>query len=144
MIARFACISLTMAALAGCGMHQTVKPVERLGSKTVCIIDNKKAAQPIREIVQGVLVSKGYEVKVLPDGASLGDCPVTATYDGTWRYRKSFHLERADIIVYKKGTQVGSASYKVDDDPSLASQMVNGDKKIAEMAEQLFPGKAGQ
>ncbi|MDQ1920592.1 Sbal_3080 family lipoprotein [Massilia pseudoviolaceinigra] len=143
MIARLACISLALFALSGCGTHQTVKPVERLGSKTVCIIDNKKAAQPIREIFERVLVGKGYEVRVLAEGASLGECPLTATYAGTWRYLQSFHLSLADIIVYKNSRQVGSATYKVDSDSSVLSQMASGNKKIAELTEQLFPDRAG-
>ncbi|NHZ96990.1 hypothetical protein [Massilia sp. CCM 8734] len=91
-----------------------------------------------------MLVSKGDEVKLLAAGSSPQACPVTALYDRSWVNRGSFHLELSDTIIYKDGKQVGRATYKVDRDASLLSQMANGDTKIEGMAEQLFPGKAGQ
>ncbi|HEX8611804.1 MAG TPA: Sbal_3080 family lipoprotein [Telluria sp.] len=143
MFSRLACVSLALFALSGCAIHQNVKPVERFGSKTVCIVQNGNVRATFLDVYERTLSNKGYEVKRLATNASLLECPVISTYNATWRWDLAMYMSYADIIVYNNGKQAGKATYDATRGGGNPGKFIGAEKKITELVDQLFPGMAG-
>ena len=137
-------IAVALATLmTGCAIHQTVRPVGVLDTKQVCIIESPKVREGFLSSYQTALSKKGYSVKILPETASLVECPVTSTYTANWRWDLAMYLSYAEIKVYKNGAPVGSALYDSTHGGANMGKFVNAQNKIDELANQLFPGGAG-
>lgn len=143
MITRLACVSLALFALSGCAIRQTVKPVERLDSKTVCLVQNGNVRATFIDAYERALSNKGYEVKRLAPDASLLECPVISTYTATWRWDLAMYMSYAEIIVYKDAKPSGKATYDATRGGGNMGKFIGADKKITELVDQLFPRMAG-
>jgi len=142
MLTKRLCVPLLSLALAGCAITQTVRPVERVESNEVCIIENLAVRPGLLETYIRVLVGKGYIVRQLPPGAQFEYCPVTSTYTANWRWDMALYMAFADIKVYQSGQQTGQALYDARGGGANMSKFIKGEVKIAELVDQLFPGGA--
>ncbi len=143
MISRLACASLALFALSGCAIHQNVKPVAQLDSKSVCIVQNGNVRATFLDAYERALSNKGYEVKRLESGASLIACPVTSTYTANWRWDMAMYMAYAEIVVYKNAKPAGKATYDATRGGGNMGKFIGAEKKITELVDQLFPGTAG-
>jgi len=139
---RFLSALALTSLLGGCAITQNVKPVDNLAGKEICVVVNPAVSQP------GFLVAytrslneKGYMVRELPPGSSVNECPVTSTYTANWRWDLALYMAFADIKVYQNGSQVGQAVYDAMSGGANMSKFIKGDAKIAELVDQLFPGR---
>lgn len=143
MMSRLACISVALFALSGCAIQQTVKPVERFDSKTVCIVQNDNVRVTFLDAYERALSNKGYDVKRLSSDASLIECPITSTYTASWRWDLAMYMAVADISVYKNGKPAGKATYDASRGGANMGKFIGAEKKITELVDQLFPRLAG-
>jgi len=129
--------------LAGCSISQTVKPVEQLASRQVCIVENPAVTQQgFLATYRRVLIEKGYTVQLLPPSASITACPITSTYTANWRWDLALYLAYADIKVFNNGQQAGQATYDSMSGAANMGKFIRGDAKIGELVNALFPGGA--
>lgn len=135
---------LALAALPGCAIHQSVKPVERFSDKQVCVIENLSVKAGFIEAYKRALTEKGYVVKQLPSSASIIECNITSTYSANWRWDLALYMAFAEIKVYNNGKPVGEAKYDSQRGGGNMGKFIDADKKIRELVNQLFPGGAGQ
>jgi len=131
------------ASLGGCAIHQTVRPVERLEVKQICIVHNGNVREGFFESYKKALEVKGYAVRNLPADASLIECPITSTYTANWRWDLAMYMAYAEIKVYNNGKPVGEAKYDSTRGGGNMGKFIDADKKITELVNQLFPGGAG-
>jgi hypothetical protein len=143
MFYKLATASLALFALSGCAIHQTVKPVERLDSKTVCLIQNGNVRATFLDAYENALSNRGYEVKRLATDASLLSCPVMSTYTATWRWDLAMYMSYAEIVVYNNGKPAGKATYDATRGGGNMGKFIGAEKKITELVDQLFPLQAG-
>jgi hypothetical protein len=134
----------TAAALSGCAIHQTVKPVEQFEAKEICIVENTSVRNGFLESYRRALTNKGYLVRQLPASASLIECPITSTYTANWRWDLATYMAFAEIKVYNQAKPVGEAKYDSTRGGGNMGKFIDADKKIAELVNQLFPGGAGR
>jgi len=140
---RLSYAALISVALTGCAINQTVKPVERLESKQICIVQNPAVTQQaFLATYQRVLTEKGYVVRQLPPGSPLTACPITSTYTANWRWDLALYMAFADIKVYSNGQQFGQATYDAMGGGANMGKFIKGETKIEELVGQLFPGSA--
>jgi hypothetical protein len=135
--------TLLLAGLNGCAIHQTVKPIEKLEDKQVCIVETPSVKAGVLEAYKRALTAKGYVVKQLPQSASLVECPITSTYTANWRWDLALYMVYAEITVYNNGKPVGKATYDATRGGGNMNKFIDADKKISELVNQLFPGGAG-
>jgi hypothetical protein len=138
------CLVLSTALLAGCAIHQNVKPVARFDGNQVCIVVNPAVAQKgFLEAYTRVLAEKGYTTRQLSPGSAITDCPVTSTYTANWRWDLGLYMAYADIRVFTNGQQSGQAVYDALRGGGNMNKFIRGDAKITELVNELFPGRAG-
>jgi len=138
--------SWTLAAtalLSGCAITQNVKPVGALEAREVCVVVNAAVSQPafLTTYVR-VLNEKGYTVRQLQAGSPVTECEVTSTYTANWRWDLALYMAYAEIKVFNKGQPAGEAIYDSTRGGANMNKFVNGENKIAELVNQLFPGRA--
>ncbi|HEY1042861.1 MAG TPA: Sbal_3080 family lipoprotein [Telluria sp.] len=143
MNAKSAAIVASALALAACTIQQTVQPVTQVVSKTVCVVENTGVKPGFLEAYRRTLTGKGYQVRQLPPTAALTECPVTSTYSANWRWDMALYMEYAEINVYNNAQPVGKATYDARSGGGNMSKFIDADKKVAELADKLFPGGAG-
>jgi hypothetical protein len=131
------------AGVAGCAIHQTVRPVEKFEGKQICVIENPSVRAGFIEAYRSSLASKGYAVRQLPATAAITDCPVTSTYVANWRWDLAMYMAYAEIRVYSNGKPAGEVRYDSTRGGANMSKFIAADKKIDELVNQLFPGGAG-
>ncbi|MBK7277039.1 MAG: hypothetical protein IPI08_10940 [Betaproteobacteria bacterium] len=132
-----------LVLLQGCAIHQAVRPVERLGEQQICIIENSAVRSGFVESYKRALGAKGYVVRQLPSSASIIDCPVTSTYNATWRWDLALYMAYAEIKIFRNGAPVGEAKYDSQSGGANMAKFIDADKKIVELVNALFPGGAG-
>jgi hypothetical protein len=142
-VIKTALAAAALSALAGCAIHQTVKPVEKLEGKQICVIENPAVRAGFVEAYRNSLTAKGYAVRQLPASAAITDCPVTSTYLANWRWDLAMYMAYAEIRVFSNGKQVGEARYDSMRGGANMNKFIAADKKIDELVNQLFPGGAG-
>jgi hypothetical protein len=143
-IASSAVGSLAMVlALAGCAIQQTVRPVEKLQDRQICVIENPAVRAGFMEAYTRSLTTKGYTVRQLPPSAAITACPVTSTYTANWRWDLALYMAYAEIRVYDNGQPVGEARYDSQRGGANMGKFIAADKKIDELVNQLFRGGAG-
>ncbi len=130
---------LVSVALGGCAIHQTVKPVEGLEGRQVCIIENPAVRAGFIEAYKRSLVNKGYVVRQLPASAAMTDCPVTSTYSANWRWDLALYLAYAEIKVYRDAKPVGEAKYDSQRGGANLAKFIDAEQKVDELVNQLFP-----
>lgn len=129
--------------LVGCAIRQTVKPVDRVEGRQICVIENPAVRAGFVEAYKRSLVTKGYAVRHLPASASISDCPVTSTYLARWRWDLAMYMSYAEIKVYSGGRPAGEARYDSQGGGANMNKFIDADRKIDELVNQLFPGGAG-
>lgn len=144
MLKRIVVPVLAVAAMTGCAIHQTVKPVERFSDKQICVIENPSVKAGFIEAYKRALTAKGYVVKQLPSSASIIECNITSTYSANWRWDLALYMAFAEIKVYNNGKPTGEAKYDSQRGGGNMGKFIDADKKIEELVNQLFPGGAGQ
>jgi hypothetical protein len=136
-----ACLPLSL--LAGCAIHQNVRPVEAVGDTQVCVINNPAVRPSVLASYRRVLGDKGYTVRELPESAAITDCKVTSTYQANWRWDLAMYMHFAQFRVFIDGKEKGVATYDATRGGANMGKFIDADKKIAELINQLFPGGAG-
>lgn len=135
---------LPVVLLAGCAIHQNVRPLDALGETQVCIINNPSVRPSVMTAYQRALSDKGYTVRQLPESAAITDCRVTSTYQANWRWDLAMYMHFAQFRVFVDGKEKGVATYDATHGGANMAKFIDADKKIAELVNQLFPGGAGQ
>jgi hypothetical protein len=141
MKARLAFVALFLL-LTGCGtIQQEVKPVALSGSapREICLIENPAVRQNFLPIYKDALSQKGFTVRMLPPGASEGECPLTSTYQASWRWDLALYLAYCDLKVFRDGHLEGEAQYDSMGAMLNTSKFIDATKKIQELTDQLFP-----
>ena len=128
-------------ALAGCSIRQEVQPVVEQPEEAICIIEDPAVRSGFLSAYVQVLRERGYEVRILPKGSDLRDCPLTSTYIGFWRWDLAIYLAQARIEVFRDGRRVGQAEYDSRSGGANMKKFVNGEAKVRELAESLFPAR---
>ena len=136
-----ACLPLSL--LAGCAIHQNVRPVEAVGDTQVCVINNPAVRPSVMASYRRVLGDKGYTVRELPESAAITDCKVTSTYQANWRWDLAMYMHFAQFRVFIDGKEKGVATYDATHGGANMGKFIDADKRIAELINQLFPGGAG-
>ena len=134
---------LPLALLAGCAIHQNVRPVEATGDTQVCVINNPEVRPSVMASYTKALIDKGYTVRQLPQTAAITDCRVTSTYRANWRWDLAMYMHYAEFRVFVDGKEKGVAVYDATHGGANMNKFIDADKKIAELINQLFPGGAG-
>jgi len=134
---------LPLALLAGCAIHQNVRPLEAVGDSQVCIINNPAVRPAVMAAYKRVLGDKGYTVHELPESAAITECRVTSTYQANWRWDLAMYMHYAEFRVFVDGKEKGVATYDATHGGANMGKFIDADKKIAELINQLFPGGAG-
>jgi hypothetical protein len=132
-----------LLALGGCAIRQTVKPVDRLEGRQICLIENPSVRSSFVEAYKRSLATKGYAVRQLPASASIMDCSTTSTYTALWRWDLALYMAYAEIKVYSNGRPAGEARYDSQRGGGNMNKFIDADRKINELVNQLFPGGAG-
>ena len=131
---------LLVGVLAGCAIHQNVRPVERFEGKQVCVIENTAVKYNFLAAFKKSLESRGYTVTTLSETAALRECPITVTYTANWRWDLAMYMAYAEIKVFNNGQPAGEAVYDSLKGGGNMSKFINGENKINELVSQLFPG----
>lgn len=133
--------ALLVTALAGCAIHQDVKPVGTLPARQICVIENPAVAQAeFVQVYKRALEEKGFEVRQIAPGSPLTACAVTSTYTANWRLHWALVMHHAELRIYANGTPAGEAVY--DSGREALGQYIRSGEKIRELVNQLFPGGA--
>lgn len=136
---KYGLILLLMAASAGCSITQKVTPVGYLENKAVCIIEDPSVRSGFLEEFKKTLVGKGYSITMLPNGANRDACEVTTTYLARWSWDMAIYMSFAEIKVYKHGALSGEALYDSRSGGGRLDKFVDGESKVRELVNQLFP-----
>ncbi|MGH8548272.1 MAG: Sbal_3080 family lipoprotein [Methylococcales bacterium] len=139
---KFSHIALLPAAIGGCSINQTVKPVDPFEGNQVCIVENPAIRSGFLDEYKNVLTGKGYLVRQLPPGSAVSNCPITSTYTANWRWDLALYMAFADIRVFSNGQQSCQATYDAMSGGANMRKFINGEEKIRELVDQLFPGGA--
>jgi len=143
-MARLSRIAPAMLAigLAGCAIQQTVRPVEAIADRHICVIDNPAVRASFVEAYKRSLTGKGYEVRQVPAGTPITGCGTTSTYSANWRWDLALYMAYAEIRVFSDGKPVGEAKYDSMGGGANMNKFIDADRKIQELVDQLFPGGA--
>lgn len=128
--------------LAGCAIQQTVRPVEVVADRQICVIDNPAVRASFAEAYKRSLTGKGYEVRQVPASTPITGCATTSTYSANWRWDLALYMAYAEIRVFSDGKQVGEAKYDSMGGGANMNKFIDADRKIQELVDQLFPGGA--
>ena len=80
--------------------------------KQVCIIENPRVRADFLEAYRKALQDKGYQADVIPEGSSLGACPVTSKYVAYWAWDLVLYMTSAQLDVYRDGRPAGRALFR--------------------------------
>jgi len=119
-------------ALCACAANR-VNPVAMEGAKEVCIIENPRVRPEFLQAYQNALREKGYEPRVLPPAASLGECAVISKYVAYWAWDMVLYMSSAELEVYKNGRPAGRALFR-----ARSSRFINAEDKVRELVAQLY------
>lgn len=126
--------------LSACSIKQEVKPVTITTDKKICIIEDKAVRAGFLETYRNVLTQKGFNIQLLEKDASLDSCKIVSTYMGKWSWDLAIYLAFAEIEVYEDGKLIGNVLYdSTSGAGNVFKKFVNGEKKITELVNQLFP-----
>ena len=107
------------------------------------MISNPAVRPGVIAAYRRVLGEKGYTVRELPQSAAITECKVTSTYTANWRWDMAMYMSYAEFRVFVDGREKGVAIYDSRSGSANPAKFIEGDKKIAELINQLFPGGAG-
>ena len=133
---------LVVVVLAACSITQNVKPVTpaALGTREICVRENKSVRESFLEAYKQALESKGLSVRVLDPGAGISACPLLTTYSANWRWDLAMYMAYAEMTVYRDGNEVGKATYDaLMGGGRVDKKFIKADEKVRELVNQLFP-----
>jgi hypothetical protein len=129
----------TFLMVAGCAITQDVEPSTTSQGSEICIIENPDVRGRFLEVYLRELETKGFKTRVIPATSTLHDCPQVSRYTANWRWDVAYYLAFADISVYEDGKRVGHVVYDSLRGSLNLGKFVNGENKIVELVDQLFP-----
>ena len=132
---------VSVLALAGCSIQQTVKPVKSLDVTQVCIVSNPSVRASFSDKLQSSLSMRGFDVRVLTPSTPVKACPVSLTYTASWRWDLALYMAPAQINVFEQGLPAGEAVYDARSGGGSFGKFINADQKIEELVNQLLPSK---
>jgi hypothetical protein len=136
--------ALLPLALCACAIHQNVSPVAAVDSKQICVVVNPEVFnEGFLQAYGQALRAKGFEVKELPPGSSLIECPVVSTYTANWQWDLAMYMNYAELKIYSNARPVGEAIYDSRHGSANLGKFIKADAKINELVNQLFPAGAG-
>ncbi len=135
-----------LATLAGCSIKQEVKPADMSPTLApeICIIPAKGVREGFTSAYSSALQEKGFTVRQLPWNSFPDRCPLSTTYTGSWRWDVALYMRYAEIRVYQSGREVGKAIYDARGGGGRPDKWIDAEKKIRELAAELFPNGASQ
>ncbi|ODT37246.1 MAG: hypothetical protein ABS55_03765 [Lautropia sp. SCN 70-15] len=136
-------LSLLVALVSGCAIHQTVSPITAPVTREICLIENTAVRAGFVNQLRQSLGAKGYQVRMLPETAAINACTTTATYTATWRWDLALYMSYAEIKVYSNARPVGEALYDSTGGGGNMGKFIDANEKIRELVDQLFPAGAG-
>lgn len=134
--------SLLALLLSGCAIKQEIKAADALSTlpnKEVCVVKNASVREGFLETYRSALTDKKYMVRVLPESATVKDCPVASTYTAKWRWDLALYMAYAEINVFKGGEKVGGAVYDSMRGGANMGKFIDAEAKIKELTHQVFP-----
>lgn len=137
---RASALLMLIMVTAGCSITQKVTPVGHLENKDICIIEDRAVRSGFVEEYRKALAEKGYAIKMLPNGSSRDACEVTTTYLAKWSWDLAIYMSFAEIKVYRNGALFGEAYYDSRSGGGRLDKFVDGEAKVRELVNQLFPG----
>lgn len=143
--------ALPLLAAAGCTTYQTVSPVDpvdsiaaiQAGQSTLfCVIDNPVVGSAFIDSFRTSLIRRGFDVKLLPPGAPVASCPLSASYYVTRQTVWRPFVASADITIYRNGERVGKAIYDAQRGAGgiNVSNFADPAWVIEGLVDKLFPG----
>jgi hypothetical protein len=130
---------LFAVANSGCSIKQSVKPVDFSGQPMeVCILKNEDVREGFLEAYTSALNAKSVQVKLLPETASLNECPTTSTYTARWAWDLALYMKYAEIKVYRSAALIGEAVYDATWGGGRLDKFINAENKIRELVHELF------
>lgn len=134
-------LAIPMVALvAGCSITQKVDPVGSLEIRDICIIEDPAVRSGFLEEYKNTMAGKGYSVTILPKGSGRDSCELTSTYFAKWSWDLAIYMSLAEIKVYHRGALSGEAFYDSRSGGGRLDKFVDGESKVRELVNQLFPG----
>jgi len=133
---------LLVVVLAACSITQNVKPVTpaALGTREICVRENKSVRESFLEAYKQALESKGLSVRVLDPGAGITACPLLTTYSANWRWDLAMYMAYAEMTVYRDGNEVGKGTYDaLMGGGRVDKKFIKADEEVRELVNQLFP-----
>lgn len=129
------------AALAGCAINQTVKPVAASGITNLCVKNNPQVMMSdfVKEL-RSQVEAKGIRTS-LYDGERPAGCKHHMEYTANWRWDMAMYLVFADLRVHEDGLLVGQATYDALGGGLNFSKFGPTADKVRPLVNQLFPGK---
>ena len=127
-----ASVAVAALLLSGCARNH-VAPVSMLEVKQVCIIENPRVRADFLEAYRKALQDKGYQADVIPEGSSLGACPVTSKYVAYWAWDLVLYMTSAQLDVYRDGRPAGRALFR-----ARGSRLFTTDSKVRELVDHLY------
>lgn len=138
-----ALLAVLAPVFAGCAINQTVKPVERVVTDQICVVDNPRVSQAgFGDAYRRALAAKGFKVRPVPAGSGPDACPLTATYTANFRWDMALYLAFAELSVFSDGEPSGKATYDAMQGGANMNKFIKAEQKVNELVEQLFPGTA--
>ncbi len=129
----------SIVLFTGCSIKQEVDPVTTIKKKEICIINNPPVRQGFLATYRKVLTNKGYKVKIIAANSPLDTCKNVSTYMGRWSWDVGIYMSYAKIEVFQNGQRIGNVLYDSRSGSANMSKFVNGNDKITELVNQLFP-----
>ena len=126
---------LVAVALGGCGTYRG-KPVGEAAPKTVCVLENAKAANSAEFLAayRLALEARGIEAVVKPAGSAVDGCPVASRYNVYWEGGGPLRVRNARIDLYREGRVVSSSVFQSQDvGPTRTNEV------LIAMVEELLP-----
>lgn len=138
---KMAIAALTLMAVSGCSIKQSVTPaaIEAASTTEICMIPAKGLRAGFHNTYRDLLIGKGFTVKQLAPGASRLVCGLSTEYVGNWAWDLALYMVYADIKVYQNGRQVGQATYDAKWGGGRLDKFISAKEKITELTDQLFP-----
>ena len=136
---RIAVLAVTLIAASGCSIQQTVNPVAGDVPGELCVIENPAVREGFLPEYRRALEAKGIAVRVLPETASIKDCPLTSTYVARWSWDLTIYMSYVEINVFEGGALAGKALYDATKGGGRMDKFIDAEPKIRELVSQLFP-----
>jgi hypothetical protein len=125
-----------------CTITQEVEPLARTPTPEVCIIEDPDVREGFLAEYTATLRARGYDVRVLPSGASLDACTVTSTYTARWSWDITIYMSYAQIKVFVDGQLAGQALYDARRGSANTDKFIDAEPKIRELVSELFPARS--